>query len=165
MNIFKDYKLNFWQIGLFKISLISLGILIGINFANIFNAFILVLWILFLGVIVVFLGFFEKLFFVSGILIFTFPYFLIMAKSIEKVCLIKRIKTKDLQEGDWLNKNLKIGRELIKSNWEGLSEKDISKIKKKFKEIEIKQGIPFVPVFLISFLVLMLINYLWNSFW
>lgn len=121
----------------------------------------LVLFLFAVGIIVMILGFIENLFFISGALIFLFPYLFLFAKSIERVCMIKKVKTLQLREGDWLVGNLKIGRELIHSNWEGLSKEDITKIRKKFREVEIKQGIAFVPVFLISFLILIGVNYWW----
>jgi len=38
MGIFKSFTLNWWQAGLFKLSVISLGIIIGSTWANIFKA-------------------------------------------------------------------------------------------------------------------------------
>jgi hypothetical protein len=48
MNILKDFKLKWWQVGLFKLALLSLGIIIGVYFADLFSGNILLLWILFL---------------------------------------------------------------------------------------------------------------------
>lgn len=123
----------------------------------------LVLFVFSVGIIIMFLGFIEKLFIISGALVFLFPYFYLSAKSIEKTCMIKKIKTSQLREGDWLVHDVKIGSKFIKANWEGVSKKDIGRIKKKYKEVEIKQGIAFIPVFLISFLILIGINWLWKG--
>ena len=71
--------------------------------------------------------------------------------------MIKNVKTPELVEGDWLYKNVKIGKKLIKAKWDGLSSADIKLLKKK-KFVLIRQGIPFVPVFLIAFLILI---YIW----
>src|SRR4030042_2231394 len=68
--------------------------------------------------------------------------------------MIKNLEVSKLTEGDWLYKDLKIGNKTIKAKWDGLSESEIKMIKKKFRKVKIKQGIPFVPVFLISFIVL-----------
>lgn len=116
--------------------------------------------LMFLGLLVMFGSFINTLFFYLGIMIFILPYFQIYAKAVDEACLIKNIKTKDLTEGDWLYKDLKLGRKLIKAKWEGLSEKEISLIKKKHNKIEIRQGIPFTPVFLISFLILIYIYFM-----
>jgi len=37
-------------------------------------------------------------------------------------------------------------------------------IKKKYKEVKIKQGIPFTPAFLISFMVFILFYFFGNNF-
>ena len=99
------------------------------------------------------LGFFETLIFYLGLLVFIMPYLYIYAKTIDDVLLVKNVKTSKLEEGDWLYNDLKIGKKIIKSTWSGLTNKQIKEIRKKFKVIKIKEGIPFVPVFLISFLV------------
>ena len=113
-----------------------------------------------LGLILMGLGFFENLLFGFGALIFVLPYFYVYAKSVDESCMIKKIKSSKLTEGDWLVRNLKIGKKLIKAKWDGLSKEEIKLIKKKYKEIEIKQGIPFVPVFFFSFLIFVLIYFL-----
>jgi len=115
---------------------------------------------MFLGLIFMALGFIESLLFGLGILIFILPYFYIYAKAVDEVCMVKKVKTNKLVEGDWLYKDLEIGKKLIKVSWDGLSKGDIKKIKKEYKEIKIKQGIPFTPVFLFSFLILILFYFL-----
>lgn len=109
--------------------------------------------IMFLGLVVMGFGLIENLFFSFGIVIFILPYFYIYAKAIDECCMIKKIKTSSLTEGDWLYKEVKVGKDVIKTNWEGLSKQEIEKIRKYHKEVRIKQGIAFVPVFLISFLI------------
>ena len=59
-------------------------------------------------------------------------------------------------------KNLKVGNKNIKANWEGLSNEEIKLIRKRYKFIDIREGIPFIPVFLISFLIFV---FLWYSPW
>jgi len=106
------------------------------------------------SIILIILAFFESLFLYLGILIFISPYVYVSAKSIDEACMIKRINTKELTEGDWLSKDIKIGRRLIEAKWSGLSKEEIIFLRKKKKSILIRQGIPFSPVFLISYLVL-----------
>jgi len=125
--------------------------------------------LMFIGLVLMAFGFFDNMFFAFGILIFILPYFYIYAKAIDECCMVKKIKSSKLTEGDWLYKNVKIGNKLIKANWDGVSKEDIKKIKKKYREIKIRQGIAFTPVFLISFVILVLLYFLkldlWNSFW
>ena len=105
----------------------------------------------------------NALFFYFGILVFVIPYLYIYAKAVDENCLVRIIKTKDLTEGDWLYRDVKIGNRTIKARWDGLNENEIKLLKKKFKSVKIRQGIPFTPVFLTSFATLVYL-YLSNSF-
>lgn len=120
-----------------------------------------------LGLILMVFGFFEfsSLFF--GIFIFILPYLYFYSKAVEEVCMVKKIKTSNLQEGDWLYKDLKVGAKVLKVNWDGLTKKEINLLKKNKKYILIKQGIPFSPTFFVTFLVFIYLWKigLWNSFW
>jgi Flp pilus assembly protein protease CpaA len=109
-----------------------------------------------IGIILMVLGFLENLLFYLGISIFLLPYFYLYAKAIDESCMVKKVKANQLTEGDWLYHDLKIGKKVIKANWDGLDKKDIKQINRHYKEIKIKQGIPFVPVFLISFVILII---------
>jgi len=46
MNLFKDFTMKWWQVGLFKVCLLSFGIIIGIYFTQFFSAIVPLLWIL-----------------------------------------------------------------------------------------------------------------------
>lgn len=113
----------------------------------------LIYFLMFAGLFFMIVGFSNFLIFYFGILIFIFPILFIYAKAIDESILIKRINVKNLREGDWIYKDLKVGRNVIKVNWEGLSLSDIKQIQKKYNLIQIRQGIAFVPVFLISFIL------------
>lgn len=121
----------------------------------------------FLGLILMIFGFSESMFFVLGILIFILPYLYIYAKAVDEACMIKKIKTSQLTEGDWLYKNMKVGKKTIKATWDGLKKREIKQLRKKYKIILIRYGIPFSSVFLISFLILIYFwkTGLWNSLW
>jgi prepilin signal peptidase PulO-like enzyme (type II secretory pathway) len=71
--------------------------------------------------------------------------------------MVRKVKVKSLSEGDWLYKDMNIGNVKLKANWDGLTKKDIQKLKKHYKLVKIKQGIPFVPVFLICYLMLLFV--------
>jgi len=127
-------------------------------------------WIMlaiFLALVLVVFGFSDNLFFILGIIIFVLPYFYIYVKSVDEACMIKKVSTSKLTEGDWLYKDLKIGREIIKAKWDGLNKAEIKLIQRKIKFVSIRNGIPFTPVFLISFIALFCLWKLglWNSFW
>lgn len=46
MKIFKSYTYKWWQLGIFKLALISFGIVIGVYFHPILNDYLLILTIL-----------------------------------------------------------------------------------------------------------------------
>jgi hypothetical protein len=48
MNIFKDFTLKWWQAGIFKVALLSLGIVIGSTWPELFERWIQFLFPLFL---------------------------------------------------------------------------------------------------------------------
>lgn len=123
--------------------------------------------IMVLGLILMLLGILESMIFFLGVLIFLLPYLYVFAKAVDDACMIKKIAVKFLREGDWLYKDVRIGSKTIKSNWNGLINKEILQIKKAKKFVGIKQGIAFSPVFLISLLILGYLwkSGLWNSFW
>jgi len=122
--------------------------------------------VLVLGLVLMAFGLFETLFLSLGILVFILPYFYLYAKAVDEVCMIKKLPSKKLTEGDWLYRNIKVGNKVVKKSWDGLSKKEIKLLQKK-KFVLIRQGIPFSPVFLISFLILIYFwkSGLWNSLW
>jgi len=111
-----------------------------------------------LAIVLLGLGFLNILFFYVGIFIFILDYLIIYAKSIDEGCMIRKLKASKLTEGDWLYENIKIGKKVIKATWNGLGKKDIVLIKKHKKEVLIRYGIQFGPVFLISFVVMIILK-------
>jgi Flp pilus assembly protein protease CpaA len=106
------------------------------------------------GISLIFLSFFNLIFLFYGILFIIIIFLYSYAKAIDESCMIKEINTSNLTEGDWLYKEIKIGNKNLKPSWEGLNKKDINLIQKNYKNVKIREGIPYIPVFLISFLVL-----------
>lgn len=48
MNFLRDYKYTWWQIGIFKITMLTLGILIGSNWPEVFQGYwaaLLAIWV------------------------------------------------------------------------------------------------------------------------
>ncbi len=104
------------------------------------------------GFVLLIAGFFFDLFYVIAALILFFPFLYVFAKALEDVAMVKSLSGKKLREGDWLAFDEKVGRRVIKSNWEGLS-KDEARLLSKKKSVKIKDGIPFLPAFLIAYLL------------
>lgn len=174
LKIFASFLLIFLFVAAFYSLIFSLVLALK-NFKSFrkeFNRLInkykkIVYSVMLLGLVLMAFGLFEIIFFSLGILVFILPYFYIYAKAVDETSMIKKISTRKLVEGDWLYKDLRMGNKMINAKWEGLKKEEIARIKKKYKTILVRQGIPFAPVFLISFL--MLIYFwnigLWNSFW
>ncbi len=129
----------------------------------------LIYFVMFLSLGIMVLGFIESILFFLGILFFLLPYLYVFAKAVDESCMVKEVTTNKLTEGDWLYEDINLGKKKIKAKWDGLSKEEIKLIRKKYKKVKIKQGIPFTPVFLISLIILfclILLNIkLWNWFW
>ncbi len=98
------------------------------------------------------LGLFDFIFIFFAVFILVMPFLFLLAKSIEKHALTKKIKASELREGDWIVNPLKVGKKVIYPNWEGLTKNDLISLKKYKALVEVKDGIAFVPAFLIAFL-------------
>jgi hypothetical protein len=92
------------------------------------------------------------------LVIFITPFLFLYAKALEESCMDKMIDVKNLTVGDWTLSKIKAGKNIIKPNWEGLSEKELKLIQKYSKgKVKVKEGIPFVPSFLIALIFLIII--------
>lgn len=56
MNLFHDYTFTWWEAGLFKVCLISLGILLGTYFESYLMSYVYVWWALFLSITTYFIA-------------------------------------------------------------------------------------------------------------
>ncbi|MFA5061245.1 MAG: prepilin peptidase [Candidatus Pacearchaeota archaeon] len=96
-----------------------------------------------------------------SIIIFISPLLYIFAKGLENISMTKTISGKDLREGDWLADKERIGKKVINYSWEGLSKEEVRLLSKK-KKVKIKEGLPFVPAFLMAFILYALLRTLFN---
>jgi len=87
------------------------------------------------------------------ILLFLFPLLYYYVKALENSCMVVLKNPKDLTEGEWLERDVRIGRRTIKKSVHGLSKKDIILLRKAKKRVMIKEGIPFTPAFLFALLI------------
>ena len=97
----------------------------------------------------------------SSLILMIFPLTFLLyiyVKSVEKVCMMKYLGAKDLTEGDWLERDVRVGGKVIRKSVHGLSKKEIGILKRAKKKVWIKDGVPFSPAFLGAFLVFV---YLW----
>jgi len=113
---------------------------------------ILIYILLILSIVIMGLAFVEEMFLFFGILIFIFPYLFLCFKSIDESCMIRNVPISKLTEGDWLYKDVLVGKKIIKATWDGLNKEDLILLKKK-KFVLVRYGIQYAPVFLISFVL------------
>jgi len=89
--------------------------------------------------------------FIGIALILIIPFIYIYLQSVEQVCMISLTKPEKLREGDWMLRPIKVAGKTINASVHGLSLEDIALLRKKRKSVFIKQGVPFVPAFLLAY--------------
>lgn len=79
----------------------------------------------------------------------------VLMKAVEKSALITHKKTKDLVEGDWIVKEIKVkGRRICGPKDLGITKHQIELLKiHRVKSVLVKDGIPFVPSFFIAYIL------------
>lgn len=92
------------------------------------------------------------------IILMATQYLVVFVKAVEKSSMLKYVKPEELTEGDWIVNDIKIsGKRICGPKDLGIERKQINQlIKLKIKKVLIKVGIPFVPSFLIAFVVMWL---------
>jgi len=108
-------------------------------------------YVFLMGVVLFVLSYVDWVFLFLAAIVMLLPVLYVFAKGLERVSMIRDVSGKDLREGDWLVDDIKVKGKVIKADWDGLSLDDIKLLKGK-KKIKIKDGLPFVPAFLIAFL-------------
>ncbi|MFO7711365.1 MAG: hypothetical protein R6V53_06365, partial [Candidatus Woesearchaeota archaeon] len=97
-----------------------------------------------------------------GILLVFFLW--LSMKAVEEFAMVKPISVEKLTEGDWIVDDVVIdGKHICGPADLGVRQEQIKQLKRlkrqnKIKKVVIKEGVPFVPSFLIAFVV----NY-WNA--
>ncbi|MBW3004143.1 A24 family peptidase [Candidatus Woesearchaeota archaeon] len=83
-----------------------------------------------------------------------FFYVFVFAKAVENSCMLKLYPISKLTEGDWIAKDVIVkGKKICGPKDLGITKEQIATLKKlKIKKVLVKEGIPFVPSFLIAFI-------------
>ncbi len=113
------------------------------------------------GVVLVFFSwifldnFFARLLTILILIAFIAVILLSLMKVVEKSCMYKNVDVGKLVVGDWLVNDIAVdGNVVCTSRNIGLTKEDISKLKDNgIKKVLVHEGIPFVPGFLLGFLV------------
>jgi len=86
-------------------------------------------------------------------------YVYVFVQVVENSCMFKYVKPMKLTEGDWIVKDVKVNGKYITGPKDlGIEKKQIRALVKfyrkgKVKKILVKYGIPFVPSFLVAFII------------
>jgi Flp pilus assembly protein protease CpaA len=103
--------------------------------------------------IMLLLGFFEN-FLLKFALLFIFIFILFLAGlCVEGSVMLREVDSSLLREGDWIEKNIRVKGRVIQSSFEGLSAEQVAFLKRNCKKVRIRDGIPFAPVFLFSWII------------
>ncbi len=88
-------------------------------------------------------------------------YLILIVKVIEKNVMERRVALSKVTEGDWIAEEVKVKGKLICGPKDlGISLKQMALLKKlKVKKVLVKYGIPFVPSFLMAYIV----TYFWGE--
>jgi hypothetical protein len=90
-------------------------------------------------------------------------YAWIFAKALEEGCMKNKIAVSKLVEGDWVLEKIKIGKKVLVTAKSGITKEQIAQLKKaKVKKVLVKEGIPFVPSFLLAY-ILTIIFFVWQE--
>lgn len=97
-----------------------------------------------------------------AILLFILYYLFIILKILEQVAFIKEQPIEKVTEGDWVAEDIIVhGKTIARKKELGITKEQLAELKTlakkgKIKTVRIKYGIPFVPSFLIAFVVTLL---------
>ena len=94
-----------------------------------------------------------------GLYLLTYSW--IFLKVVERNIMVKEYSVGKLTEGDWIAEDVRVGKRLLVSaKTPGITKKQIELLKKsRVKKVMVKEGIPFVPGFLLAFIALMTLQY------
>jgi len=109
----------------------------------------------FLIAVVIFVMFWiqgEKILLLLPLVLVLLPMMFVYAKAVEKTVMIKLVKPESLQEGDWLEKDVRVSGKVIRKSVHGLLKKEIALLKRARKSVVIKDGVPFTPAFVFAFI-------------
>ena len=107
-------------------------------------------------------GFWKMILLLLVIVIYITFYLFLFVKTVESSVLIKKYAVSKLTEGDWINEEVKIGKKIICGPKDlGVTLEQIALLKKyKVKSVVVKEGIPFIPSFLLAYLLAWFLVYL-----
>ena len=119
-----------------KLFLVSLALIIVLLVESIISNFDIRLWGIF------------------SLFLLLIPGLYIYLKALENSCLIRLVDPGKLTEGDWLEKDVFLHGRKISKSVHGLNMTEIKMLQKAKKKVWVRYGIPFVPVFFFSLIIM-----------
>lgn len=99
------------------------------------------------------LGFLDTSFFILVFIILFTVILFFLSKAVEKNSLSRSVHPRDLREGDWLEKRISFKGKIFNPSFEGLSLDDIKLLRNYPRHIRVRDGVPYAPVFLVSWII------------
>lgn len=96
---------------------------------------------------------------VSALLLFFLYHSFLIIKVTEQIAFVKRVPVSDITEGDWVAEDVVVEGKIIVSKKDlGMSREQLHELQRlakhgKISVVPVKYGIPFVPSFLLAFVV------------
>ena len=96
----------------------------------------------------------------AALILFIYPLLTTFIEAVERSAMFKEVKIEKLTEGDWITKDIRYKNKLIYSKSSpGIEKSQINMLRKlNIKYVPVKDGIPFVPAFLISTIITLLLG-------
>jgi len=104
-------------------------------------------------------------FILLGLYFLTYSW--IFVRTIENSVMVKEYPVKKLTEGDWIAKDVIVHKKtLVSAKTPGITLEQIALLKSaKVKSVMVREGVPFVPGFLLAFITLMILESTVGSGW
>lgn len=98
--------------------------------------------------------FIKSLFLLIFFLLYSTIFLSVFAKAVEKSAMIKKLPVGKLVEGDWVVGEVKLkDGSKFEGGKTGLNAKNIELLKKNVSKVTVRDGVPFLPSFLVAYLV------------
>jgi len=101
----------------------------------------------------------------SALILVGIPLLYLYLQAVDHECMKVKVYPSKLSEGDWLVNDIKIGKKVIHASVHGLSIDDIKLLKKRGKKVLIKNGVPFIPSFLVAYLIMVFAYSIYGFDW
>ncbi len=102
----------------------------------------------------------KMMLYLLAVVVVLYSFLVYFVKAVEAVGMFERLPIRKLAEGDWIAETVKVeGKVICSAKDNGISKEQILALKRaKVKDVLVKEGIPFVPSFLIAVVLSLLLD-------